>query len=89
MKTLTVRLPDKLATDIAAESRAAGLSKSDVVRRRLEARAHHAAGEPPSFYDLAADLIGSGGGDRLPTDLSARKKRYLQEWGYGTQRRRR
>jgi hypothetical protein len=89
MRTLTVRLPDKLASDIEAESRAAGLSKSDVVRRRLAGRGHRATGEPRTFYDLAADLIGSVRGGRLPTDLSARKKHYLREWGYGTQRRRR
>ncbi len=87
MKTLTVRLPDELAQAIEAESRAAGVSKSDVVRRRLEARGRR-TGTPPSFYDLAADLIGSVRGDGLPTDLSARKKHYLREWGYGKARRR-
>jgi predicted DNA-binding protein len=89
MKTLTVRLPDELAKAIEAESRAAGVSKSDVVRRRLEARAHRAAGTPPSFYDLATDLIGSVRGGGQPADLSARKKHYLREWGYGKARRRR
>jgi hypothetical protein len=88
-KTLTVRLPDALAKAIEAESRAAGLSKSDVVRRRLEARAHRAAGAAPSFYDLAADLIGSVRADRRPADLSARKKHYLREWGYGKAQHRR
>jgi len=88
MKTLTVRLPDELAKAIEAESRAAGVSKSDIVRRRLEARAHRAAAAP-SFYDLAADLIGSVRRDDLPADLSARKKHYLREWGYGKARRRR
>ena len=89
MKTLTVRLPDELAHAIEAESRAAGVSKSDVVRRRLEARAYRAAAAPPTFYDLATDLIGSVRGDRLPEDLSARKKHYLREWGYGKAHRRR
>lgn len=88
MKTLTVRVPEELAQAIEAESRAAGVSKSDVVRRRLAARAHR-AGAAPSFYDLAADLIGSARGDGMPADLSARKKHYLREWGYGKTRPRR
>ena len=61
-RTLTVRLPDRLATEIEAESHAAGLSKSDVVRRRLEGRSRRGASPPPSFFDLAADLIGSVSG---------------------------
>ena len=89
MKTLTVRLPDQLARDIEVESRAAGLSKSDVVRRRLTARARRAPREPHTFYDRAAGLIGSGRAHGLPADLSARKKHYLREWSYGTQRGRR
>ena len=36
MKTLTVRLPEPLAAAIEAESRERGVSKSDVVRERLE-----------------------------------------------------
>jgi hypothetical protein len=87
MRTLTVRLPDELAQEIETESRAGGLSKSDVVRRRLERRPRRAVREPPSFFDLAADLIGSVAGDGLPADLSARKKHYLRERVYGKDRR--
>ena len=36
MKTLTVRLPEPLAAAIEAESRGRKISKSDVVRERLE-----------------------------------------------------
>jgi len=36
MKTLTVRLPEPLVADIEAESRGRKISKSDVVRERLE-----------------------------------------------------
>ena len=89
MKTLAVRLPDQLAKEIEAESRAAGRSKSDVVRQRLEVRARRGASQSPSFFDLAEDLIGSVGGNGLPADLSARKKHYLRERGYGKDRRRR
>lgn len=82
MKTLTVRLPDSLAAEIDAESRRRSVSKSDIVRERLE-RAPAGAGEPnPASYDIA-DLIGSV--DGLPADLSARKKHYLR-LGYGRKR---
>jgi hypothetical protein len=83
MKTLTVRLPDRLATDIEAESRKRRVTKSDIVRERLE-RASTALGEVAPI-DAIADLIGSVGGD-LPPDLSARKKHYLRTTGYGLKR---
>src|SRR5258706_10435032 len=35
MKTITVRLPDKLAAELEAESRRREVSKSEVVRERL------------------------------------------------------
>lgn len=85
MKTLTVRLPEPLAAAIEAEARGRRVSKSDVVRERLE-RAAPAAHEPDGApYDIA-DLIGSV--DGLPADLSANKKRYLRALGYGRKRRR-
>ena len=76
MKTLTVRLPDDLAAQIEAESRARKVSKSDIVRDRL------AAGRPQQTGSLddIADLIGCVKG--LPADLSANKKKYLRA-GYG------
>jgi Arc/MetJ-type ribon-helix-helix transcriptional regulator len=83
MKTLTVRLPEPLAAAIEAEARGRRVSKSDVVRERLE-RAAGAAREPAATpYDVA-DLIGSV--DRLPTDLAAHKKRHLRRTGYGRKR---
>jgi hypothetical protein len=36
--TLTVRVPQRIAADIARESRERKVSKSDVVRERLEER---------------------------------------------------
>ena len=82
MKTLTVRLPEPLVADIEAESRGRKISKSDVVRERLE----HAPRKRRRTTSLnaIADLIGSV--DNLPTDLTARKKRYLQDTGYGQKR---
>src|SRR5438034_3793934 len=71
MKTLTVRLPEPLVADIEAESRGRKISKSDVVRERLE-RAPRKRRRATSLNAIA-DLIGSV--DGLPTDLTARKKR--------------
>jgi len=79
MKTLTVRLPDELASQIEAESRARKLSKSDIVRDRLIAAR---PAQSVSIDDIA-DLIGSVKG--LPPDLSANKKKYLMA-GYGRKR---
>lgn len=83
MKTLTVRLPEPLAAEIEAESRGRKISKSDVVRERLQV-ASRAAAEPSAALQAIADLIGSV--DGLPADLSGRKKRYLQATGYGRKR---
>jgi hypothetical protein len=85
MKTLTVRLPERLAAEIESESRAAGISKSDLVRQRLEGGApgRSRARGGPTVFELAGDLIGSVDDERLPRDLAARKKGYLRKWGYG------
>jgi hypothetical protein len=80
MKTLTVRLPERLAADIEAESRERRVTKSDIVRERLERASAPSSGS----LDAIADLIGSV--DGLPADLSARKKHYLRTTGYGRKR---
>ena len=78
MKTLNVRLPDPLAAEIEAESRDRQISKSDVVRERLQ----RAPAQPhPDPLASIRDLIGSVDGG--PPDLSARKKHYLRVWGFG------
>jgi Arc/MetJ-type ribon-helix-helix transcriptional regulator len=82
MKTLTVRLPEPLVADIEAESHGRGISKSDVVRERLE-HAPRKRGHTASLNAIA-DLIGSV--DGLPTDLSTRKKEYLRATRYGQKR---
>ena len=83
MKILTVRLPEGLVGQIEAESRERKISKSDVVRERLEAGAEYGRRERSAF-DGIADLIGSV--DGLPPDLSAEKKKYLKTTGYGRKR---
>ena len=70
--------------DIEAESRGRKISKSDVVRERL-ALAPRKRRRTASLNAIA-DLIGSV--NNLPTDLTARKKQYLQDTGYGQKRRR-
>ncbi|MGH9197594.1 MAG: hypothetical protein ACRD1T_17855 [Acidimicrobiia bacterium] len=83
MKTLTIRLPEPLVTEIEAESRERKCSKSDVVRERLQ-RATRPTRRQSTPLDAIADLIGSV--DGLPSDLSAHKKRYLKATGYGQKR---
>jgi Arc/MetJ-type ribon-helix-helix transcriptional regulator len=78
MKTLTVRLPEPLVADIEAESRGRKISKSDVVRERLERGPRQR--RRTASLDAIADLIGSV--DGLPADLAARKKKHLRA-GYG------
>ena len=79
MKTITVRLPEPLIADIEAESRGRKISKSDVVRERLQRTRRRTAP-----LEAIADLIGSV--DGLPPDLSARTKHYLGVTGYGRKR---
>ena len=75
MKTLTVRLPEPLAAEIEAESRGRRVSKSDIVRERLQGAPGSAEWRTASLEGIA-NLIGSL--DGLPADLSARKKQYLR-----------
>ncbi len=83
MKSLTIRLPDPLITEIEVESRRRKLSKSDIVRERLT-RGVASPHSRPAAIDAIADLIGSV--DGLPADLGARKKKYLLAAGYGRKR---
>ena len=82
MKTLTIRLPEALFADIEVESRGRNISKSDVVRERLQSARRLRKRE--SSLEAIADLIGSVGD--LPADLSSRKKHYLRSTGYGKKR---
>jgi len=56
MKTLTVRLPDSLATEIEHESQFRRVSKSDVVRERLHQPRQAAVGGG-SMRDLIGDIL--------------------------------
>jgi len=83
VKTLTIRLPTSLVAEIEAESRERQLTKSDVVRERLSA-AKGRTSQRQALFDAIADLAGSV--DGLPKDLSARRKAYLKQTGYGRKR---
>ena len=82
MKTMTVRLPEVLVADIETEARLRKISKSDVVRERLQLVKRRR--RQPAALEAIADLIGSV--DGLPPDLSSRKKSYLKRTGYGQKR---
>jgi hypothetical protein len=81
VRTLSLRLPGSLVAQIEAEAKRRGLSKSDVVRERLEAGACRS---DTSSLESIADLVGAVEG--LPEDLSARRKTYLKTSGYGRKR---
>ncbi|HKW57790.1 MAG TPA: ribbon-helix-helix protein, CopG family [Candidatus Acidoferrum sp.] len=83
MKSLTVRLPEPLVADIEGESRERKVSKSDIVRERLET-APRLRRRRRSALKAIADLIGSVEG--LPADLASRKKAHLRAAGYGQKR---
>ena len=83
MKTVTARLPEMLAAEIEAESRGRKLSKSNVIREHPSRTAGRARRRPGALHAIA-DLVGSV--DRLPADLSARRKKYLKTTGYGRKR---
>lgn len=67
MKTLTVKLPERLAASLERAAKQANLSKSAIVRGILD---QHLSGTPVSAVDLASDLAGcvdSGVGDLSST----------------------
>ncbi|MGQ0636829.1 MAG: ribbon-helix-helix protein, CopG family [Planctomycetaceae bacterium] len=82
MKTIAVRLPEPLVAQIETEARARKISKSDVIRERLQRAT--SSRRPSRLVAAIADVIGSV--DGLPTDLSARKKWHLKATGYGKTR---
>ena len=79
MQTISLKLPDELLTQLDAEAKARGVTKSWLVRESLEKalRKESAAGAV-SCYDLARDLAGAVKG--LPEDLADNPK-YMEGFG--------
>lgn len=84
MKTITIRLPEPLLADIDLEARTRNISRSVVIRERVQ-RQQKRAVRPAAHLEPIDDLIGSVNG--LPADLSSRIDWYLQATGYGRDRR--
>lgn len=82
--SVTVRLSKALVAGIDAESRARGISRSDVIRERIERNGRQ---EPP-VDPLASIRHVIGSVDTGPPDLSSRKKHYLKAWGFGRNKQR-
>lgn len=71
MNTLTVKIPPSLDAAIAQASAQAHVSKSELVRRALDAYLRQRDAQPPfeSALDQAGDLVGCFTGG--PIDLSS------------------
>jgi predicted DNA-binding protein len=79
VRTTSVKLPDRLLTQLRQEAKTRHLTKSQVVRESLEKGPDE---QPPagavSCYDLARDLAGTVKG--LPKDLADNPK-YMEGFG--------
>ncbi len=79
MRTISLKLPERLLARLEEESRARRTTKSRVVRECLErGLAEAKARTEASCYDLAQDLAGSLKG--LPADIATNSK-YLEGFG--------
>ena len=77
LRAVTIKLPDRVLADIETEARARRVTRSAVVRERLE-RAARAGG---SVWDRMRDLVIRT--DAAPADLASNKAR---QRGYGGSR---
>jgi hypothetical protein len=71
VKTITVKLPEALASWLSRRAHELGRSQSELVREAIE-RARKGGGAP-SCHDLFADSCGSIDG---PADLSTNRKHF-------------
>jgi len=74
LRTVTVKLHDRILADIESEARSRRLTRSEIVRERLE-RSKTSKG---SVWEKMQDLVVNE--DRAPTDLASNKARLR---GYG------
>ncbi len=78
MKTISLKLPDAIATKLEAETQKQGISKSLMVREALaEYFVAHTKPKTGSVLELASDLCGCVSG---PSDLSTNPD-YLEGLG--------
>jgi predicted transcriptional regulator len=79
MRTISLKLPDELLSQLARTAKERRVTRSWLVRESLEKALHEqqSAGEA-SCYDLARDLAGAVKG--LPKDL-AHNPKYMQGFG--------
>jgi hypothetical protein len=79
MRTISLKLPDHLLTQLESEAKARRVTKSRLIREGLETVLRKRPGlRGPSCYDLARDLAGSVKG--LPKDLAENPK-YMKDFG--------
>ena len=78
-RTVTVKLKDRVLADIEAEARARSVTRSAIVRERLERESAPGG----SVWDRMRDLVIAN--DSAPADLASNKARLR---GYGRSRRR-
>jgi metal-responsive CopG/Arc/MetJ family transcriptional regulator len=72
MSTVSLKMPDELATRLAAAARSRGMTRSAVIRDALESYLRSDDAAKGSAADLVTDLIGVVEG---PRDLSERSER--------------
>jgi hypothetical protein len=79
MKTVSLKLSDDLARQLERSAKQQNRGKSEIIRSALEQylRTNNGVAKPPSFYDLASDLIGKFEG---PEDLATNPK-YMEGFG--------
>lgn len=75
MKTLTVKVPEPLLADIETSAKERRVSKSEIIRERLE---QGAGSSKTSLWNRMEDLLIDD--DSLPRDLSS-SKRHLEDYG--------
>jgi hypothetical protein len=78
VKTLTVKVADRLCAEIARVARARNLPKSDILRERLSHKAAAAKHVKRSLWSRMEDLVIQA--DSLPADLCFNKA-HLKSYG--------
>jgi hypothetical protein len=80
MKTLTVRIADRLFAEIASAARARNLPKSEIIRERLSHKTAATKQGKGSLWSRMHDLVIQS--DSLPADLCSNKA-HLKSYGRG------